>query len=218
MTGGAPGRDGSADNGRRRRGRPPHSDGAETRSRILSVAREVFGELGYDKATFKEIAERAGVTRPAVNHYFHHKEALYAALFDVTRDSVVGEAVANAAGEPNLTARLEAFLQAATQLDSRDRTSARFIAASLLDGIRHPELRDRAQSQLEDARRFVDRSLRGAIEQGEIRPDTNVPAVTEMLVAVMWGMGLYAGFVGSQDQLEDVVEQFGRLLEGNLWS
>lgn len=217
MGGAAPVGDGPGGPVRRRRGRPPHSDGADTRHRILVVARQVFSELGYEKTTFKEIAERAGLTRPAVNHYFHNKEALYSALFDATREHVVGEAVANAAAEHKLAGRLEAFLQAATQIDSRDRTYARFIAASLLDAFRHPELRDRAQNQLADARQFVEQTLRAAIEQGEIRPETDVPAVTEMLVAVMWGMGLYAGFVGTHEQLEGVVEQFVRLLEGNLW-
>jgi hypothetical protein len=112
---------------------------------------------------------------------------------------------------------LAAFLEAATQVDSRDRSYARFIASSLLDAFRHPELRDQAQSQLDDVRGFLEQALRAAIEDGEIRADTDVASVTEMLIAVMWGMGLYAGFVGTHDQLEAVVEQFTRLLEGTLW-
>lgn len=220
MSGAPPGQDasmGQEPKGGRRRGRPPMSDGVDTRNRILSVARQVFSELGYEKTTFKEIAERAGLTRPAVNHYFHNKEALYTALFDATRDSVVQAALAQAAGEDKLPNQLSMFLHAAAQIDSTDRTFARFIAASLLDAFRHPELRDRAQNQLEDVRAFVDQALNMAIERGEIRADTNVSAVTEMLIAVMWGMGLYAGFVGTHEQLESVVEQFSRLLEGNLW-
>lgn len=217
MESGSPPAQDRAPKGGRRRGRPPMSEGADTRNRILSVAREVFSELGYERTTFKEIAERAGLTRPAVNHYFHNKEALYSALFDSTRDSVVAAAVTSAGAEHKLAPQLSAFLHAAAQVDSRDRTYARFIAASLLDAFRHPELRDRAQSQLDDVRGFVEQALRAAITQGEIRADTDVPAVTEMLVAVMWGMGLYAGFVGTHEQLESVVDQFSRLLEGTLW-
>lgn len=201
----------------RRRGRPPLSDGPSTEQRILQAAREVFSEAGYEKTTFREIAERAGLTRPAVNHYFRNKEALYGALFESTRVSVVTAGLANAALKDTLAARLEAFLEAAAQVDSQDRSYARFIAASLLDAFRHPELRDQAQSQLDDVRAFVNQALRAAIDAGEVRADTDVPAVTEMLIAVMWGMGLYAGFVGTHDQLEAVVVQFGRLLDGSLW-
>lgn len=206
-----------APRGRRRRGRPPASNGPATRERILQSARELFSELGYEKTSMTEIADRAGLTRPAIKYYFDDKESLYTALFDSTRDTVVASGIRDAAAADALSGRLSAFLEAAVRADSRDRSYARFIAASLLDAFRHPELRVRAQSQLDDVRAFVQQALRSAIEDGEIRADTDVPAVTEMLIAVLWGMGLYAGFVGTHDQLESVVAQFERLLEGQLW-
>ncbi|OLM16728.1 MULTISPECIES: TetR/AcrR family transcriptional regulator [unclassified Pseudonocardia] len=181
------------------------------------MARDVFSDLGYEKASFMEIAHRAGVTRPAVNHYFGSKEALYGALFDATRDSVVDAGVANAMNEHKLTRQIGAFLEAAAQVDSRDRTHARFIAASVLDSVRHPELNDRALGQLAEVRVFLEQALRTAIERGEIRHDLDITAVTEMLIAILWGMGLYAGYVGTHQQLDSVVQQFTRLLEGDLW-
>ena len=205
-----------AGNGKRR-GRPPQSDGPSARDRILHAGRELFNELGYQRASLTQIAERAGVTRPAVNHYFRTKEDLYEALFESARDSVVASGLKTAAQAETLPARLEAFLEAATQVDAGDRSYARFIAASLLDAFRHPELADRARSQLDDVRGFIDQTLRDAVARGQVRADIDVPAVTEMLLAVMWGMGLYAGFVGTHEQLEAVVTQFGRLLEGTMW-
>lgn len=202
---------------RRRRGRPPASDGPSTEERILQTAREVFAELGYENSTFGEIAERAGVTRPAVNHYFRSKKQLYQAVFESAQQSVVDAGVMRAADRGHLAERLTAFLETASQADSVDRSYARFITSSLLDGFRHPELRDHADSQLDSVRRFVRETLEEAIARGDARADLDVPAVTEMLVAIMWGMGLYAGFVGTHDQLETVVDQFSRLLKGSLW-
>jgi hypothetical protein len=60
-------------------------------------------------------------------------------------------------------------------------------------------------------------ALRSAVESGEVREDLDIPAVTEMLIAILWGMALYAGFVGTHDQLEVVVDQFSRLIAGALW-
>ncbi|NKQ54181.1 TetR/AcrR family transcriptional regulator [Amycolatopsis sp. K13G38] len=202
---------------KRRRGRPPLSDGPSTREQIVRTAREVFSELGYEGTTFKEIAERAGLTRPAVNHYFRDKEALYRALFESSREAVVASGVERAAAGRELPERLSVFLEVATQVDSADRSFARFMAASILDAFRHPQLRDSAHQQLDDVRDFVAEALRTAVDTGEVRSDLDVPAVTEMLVAVLWGMGLYAGFVGTHDQLNAVVEQFSRLLSGTLW-
>ncbi|MFE3056883.1 TetR/AcrR family transcriptional regulator [Nocardia sp. NPDC059236] len=202
---------------RRGRGRPSGSSGSDTRERILHAAREVFSEVGFESATFKDIAERADVTRTNVNHYFHSKDELYQTLFESTRDSVVAVGLGEAELEGGLIERLSAFLRAAVQIDSEDRTLARFIAASLFDSFRNPEFRDRALGQLDDLRSFIMASLEDAVADGTVRPDADLRAITEMLIAVMWGMSMYAGFVGSHEQLESVVDQFVDLLAGALW-
>ncbi|MDD7925053.1 TetR/AcrR family transcriptional regulator [Actinomycetospora chibensis] len=201
----------------RRRGRPPATDGPSTEEIILRTAREAFGELGYDRTTFREIAERAGLTRPAVNHYFPGKRALYDAVFASTQDRVVTAGILSATPDPDVSVRLSAFLHAAADVDSQDRSFARFITSSLLDAVRHPELADHAEGQLEALRTFTRSILEEGIAAGQVREDLDVPAVTEMLLAIMWGMGLYAGFVGTHEQLESVVDQFAMLLGGTLW-
>ncbi|HYQ65635.1 TetR/AcrR family transcriptional regulator [Actinophytocola sp.] len=181
------------------------------------MARQVFSELGYERTTFQEIATRAGLTRPAVNHYFRDKTALYRALFDSVKESVVGASVGQAVAQETLPGQLSAFLDAAVQIDSGDRSFARFMAASVLDGYRHEGLRGSTLEQIEQVREFVRLALRSAVESGEVREDLDIPAVTEMLIAILWGMALYAGFVGTHDQLEVVVDQFSRLIAGALW-
>jgi AcrR family transcriptional regulator len=49
----------------RRRGRPPASDSALTRERILQAAQKVFAESGYEAATFQAVAVEIGLTRPS---------------------------------------------------------------------------------------------------------------------------------------------------------
>ncbi|MFC7616708.1 TetR family transcriptional regulator [Actinokineospora soli] len=66
----------------RRRGRRP--GGADTRAALLAAARAIFTESGYDGATVRAIARRAGVDPAMVNHWFGGKEALFAeAVLDV---------------------------------------------------------------------------------------------------------------------------------------
>jgi len=60
----------------RKRGRRPA--GQDTREALLTAAREVFSELGYEGATVRGIASRAGVDAAMVNHWFGGKEALFA--------------------------------------------------------------------------------------------------------------------------------------------
>ncbi|MFE5209711.1 TetR/AcrR family transcriptional regulator [Streptomyces sp. NPDC056600] len=66
---------------RRGRGRPPRaSASAETpaaRDRILTAAREVFAERGYEKASVRGIAKAADVDPALVHHYFGTKEQVF---------------------------------------------------------------------------------------------------------------------------------------------
>jgi len=60
----------------RRRGRRPA--GQDTRTALVEAARAVFAESGYDGATVRAIATRAGVDAAMVNHWFGGKEGLFA--------------------------------------------------------------------------------------------------------------------------------------------
>lgn len=42
-------------------------------------------------------------------------------------------------------------------------------------------------------------------------------SLVEMLVAVLWGMSFYAGFVGDSDGLARISEQLKLLLQQKLW-
>jgi AcrR family transcriptional regulator len=53
---------------------PPRQQGAETRERILEVARELFTRHGYDKTSLRDIAEQLQITKAALYYYFERKE------------------------------------------------------------------------------------------------------------------------------------------------
>ncbi|QRP44156.1 TetR/AcrR family transcriptional regulator [Amycolatopsis sp. FDAARGOS 1241] len=60
----------------RRRGRRPA--GQDTKTALVEAARAVFAENGYERATVRAIAARAGVDAAMVNHWFGGKEGLFA--------------------------------------------------------------------------------------------------------------------------------------------
>ena len=198
-------------------GRPPAAKAAETRERIVRAAREVFSELGYDAATFQAIAIRADLTRPAINHYFASKRLLYREVVEQTNALVVSAGMARAQGQTTVLGRLSAFFSAAMQADSEDRSAAAFLVTSVLESQRHPELIHEEHDSLKNSRAFVSWVVNDAIEKGELTTDTDVPQLVEMLVAVMWGMGFYAGYVGSHNELESIVDKLELLLANKLW-
>ncbi|MFI2428889.1 TetR family transcriptional regulator [Streptomyces sp. NPDC018955] len=67
----------------RRRGRPPRTESAGTRDRILDAAREEFSARGYEKTSVRGIAKSAGVDSALVHHYFGTKEQVFEAAVEV---------------------------------------------------------------------------------------------------------------------------------------
>jgi AcrR family transcriptional regulator len=62
----------------RKRGRRPGT--SETREAIADAARRSFAELGYDRASIRTVAERAGVDPALVMHYFGSKQRLFVSV------------------------------------------------------------------------------------------------------------------------------------------
>jgi len=76
--------------------RPPRQRMApeERREAILEAALSVFSDLGYTQATLNDVADRVGVTKGCLYHYFESKERL---LLDLVQDRVGAAIIANEA-------------------------------------------------------------------------------------------------------------------------
>ncbi|WP_165988250.1 TetR/AcrR family transcriptional regulator [Streptomyces sp. YIM 98790] len=90
----------------RRRGRPPRggetaADAPATRDRILTAARETFAQHGYDKASVRAIARRAGVDPALVHHYFGTKEQVFEAAVAEAAAPVLDGANVIPEGDPH---------------------------------------------------------------------------------------------------------------------
>jgi AcrR family transcriptional regulator len=67
---------------KRRRGRPKAGE-SNAQERIIAAAVDEFGEQGYDGATMRGIAARAGVDSALLHHYFGTKADLFARTVDL---------------------------------------------------------------------------------------------------------------------------------------
>jgi TetR/AcrR family transcriptional regulator len=61
---------------------PRRRDPAATRKKLLTAARHEFAKSGLAGARVDEIADRAGVNKQLVYHYFGDKDALYLAVLE----------------------------------------------------------------------------------------------------------------------------------------
>jgi TetR/AcrR family transcriptional regulator, repressor for uid operon len=201
----------------RRPGRPPAAKADETRKRILGAARQVFSERGYDGATFQAIAVRADLTRPAINHYFSSKRVLYRKVVDQSNEVVVAAGIERAERETTLMGRLTAFISAAMRANSENPSVLAFLVTNVLESQRHPELSTTENDAVRMTRKFLMRVVNDAIERGEVATDIDASALVETLLVVLCGVGFYAGYLRSYQEMEAVTEMLRQLLDGALW-
>jgi AcrR family transcriptional regulator len=168
-----------------RLGRPPATDSAITKRRILREARYCFGIYGYDATTNKMVAERAELTTTAIYHYFGSKRDLFLAVHRETSEEVFGRMREAVAAADTFLDKVNAMLQVANDVFASDPDMAAFVGTDRAEARRHPELAeildDRSLQDL--VREVVDAGVTtGELARGEAF------AVRGVLVAVMLGM------------------------------
>lgn len=198
-----------------RRGRPPAADSAETRARILDVARRKFATLGFESASNRLLAEEAGLTTGAIYHYFDSKLDIYLAVYEDAVDLVFKRFDEAIVDRHTFADQLRATLEAAHDLDGEDPTLAQFLGSSRVDGARDPSLAAalRASPCVDVDRTFFRAMIDLGVRTGEIDAEDR-PLISVLLQTIV--VGLTDAVSGDRQRHRRAVEAINRLLEGTL--
>lgn len=192
-------------------GRPVGSDSKRTRQLILRDALAVFVESGYGKASHEAVAKRAGVSRSLLYRYYESKKVLYANVLEWIQDAL-RERTIEAGYSPSGTAleHLSSTFLAAAQVHQGDPDFSRILITSLVDGLREPEFADVIESWVANLREIFVTSVEEARLEGKLHPEDDPEVVVNLLLASMWGLGLFGAFMGPPDQVVDAMHLFIR--------
>lgn len=140
----------------------------ETRTRIVTVAMELFERQGFNSTTMEQIADVADVAKGTLYNYFPVKEAIISAFMRISAISAIPDVERLLKNAPDTRTRLTTMFSkiAEWQIPHRELMehylSYRF--SNLLESFRHPEQRS-----------GFDRNVAMVIERGqqdhEIRND-----------------------------------------------
>jgi AcrR family transcriptional regulator len=158
-----------------RTGRRPGTPG--TRAAILAVARERFGERGYDATSLRAIATEAGVDPALVIHYFGSKESLFVAATGMAADLLdVFEGFAGLSA----TDRVQALVRGYLNLVDSDSSRNQIIAL-----VRSAVSNEKAATML---REFMTAQLLPLIADLTDEPDARLRA--SLIAAQLIGMAM----------------------------
>ena len=197
----------------KRLGRPPATDSADTRRRILDIARTSFAAGGYDSSTNRDLAAAVGLTAGALYHYFGSKLDLYVAVHDNLQQRVYGqfnEATDRATG---FVGKFEAVLATAHALNKQDPSLAAFLGAVRTDMRRHPEILARLGEHANRRDDFFVRLVDAGVANGEISKRNRL-FVIEFVAMIL--IGLTDGLSDDPKRHERAITSIKMALHGDL--
>jgi AcrR family transcriptional regulator len=184
-------------------GRPPDTDPAETRRRIVDAARHEFARRGYVAATNRAIAALSGVTTGAVYHHYNSKAELYRAVHADAHERVYARFKDSASGLTSFIEMFDAVLDVAAEINEIDPSLAAFIGAARVDRRRHRDL----AAVIPD-----DRVRRGAFSDGLIEVGLATGEIAESCRAEVAAF-VDVVFVGLNDAVSDDLRRQRRAIE-----
>ncbi|MFV8053616.1 TetR/AcrR family transcriptional regulator [Mycobacterium sp. 48b] len=97
-------------------GRPVGANGEETRRRIIAATMHCVSEVGYARATIREIARTAGITSANLYNYFSNKSQLMEAAIAARADIALPRLRGAAQGPGDAVDRIDAVLDESGRL------------------------------------------------------------------------------------------------------
>jgi AcrR family transcriptional regulator len=107
-----------------------------TKGRILAAAEAVFAARGFDGASTREIAARAGVNISSLHYHWASKEALYVAVFHDVYDRLTGRlrrTLASLAGERRRERVVAQVMRELVAFMTEHPTAPRLLARRLVE-------------------------------------------------------------------------------------
>ena len=198
-------------------GRPVGANSEETRKRILDATMRCVADVGYSRATIREIARAAQMTSGSLYHYFPNKAELVRATFDEVATIAVPRLAQAAERNVSTIDKLMAVLDESVRV-MRDYP----LAVAFDRAIRAESPRDLQLAENSDVRFMALHSLiREILEQGArenaLAPGVDVDSAAGAIFLIFRGLNEYAAGTPPAAEYHATVAALKQLLRGRLF-
>lgn len=193
-------------------GRPVGASGEETRQRIIVATMRCVAQVGYARATIREIARMANVTSASLYNYFPNKSELIKATIAARAEAAIPRLRKAAAGPGDIADRIEAVLSECGNLMRKYPDLAAFEWAIRAEHVIDVNDRDAggdsadldlAESDrgagFETFREIIDSLVQEAARNGDLGPEPDPRSAVEAVYALIYGLTELAATLPSED-------------------
>jgi AcrR family transcriptional regulator len=168
-------------------GRPVGASGEETRQRIIAATMRCVAEVGYSKATIREIARMANVTSASLYNYFPNKSELIKATIAARADAAMPRLRQAAAEAGDIIDRIEAVLDECGHLMREYPDLAAFEFAIRAEHVTAPDGRELGAG-FETFREIIGGVVAEAHRRGELGDHPDPRGAVEAIYALIYGL------------------------------
>lgn len=197
-------------------GRPVGANGDETRQRIIEATMQCVAEVGYARATIREIAKMAQMTSGSLYHYFPNKTELVKATFDEVAAMSIPRVAAAAKRDDHFRDRLMAVLDECDQMMREYPLIAAFDRAMRVESTQQLGLAENADTMFTALRDVLVDIVKQARREGALKRGVNVDAVSTAIWVVLRGLTDYAA-TSPVEEYHATVAALKQLIGGTLF-
>ncbi|MEU2132080.1 TetR/AcrR family transcriptional regulator [Streptomyces sp. NPDC018352] len=194
---------------------PKQVDHRERRETIARALWRVVEQRGIAHASVREVAQEAGISHGAVQHYFATREEMLVFAMDFASEQTsrrVAEGVGELGNPPHPRDMLRVMIAEMLPLHPDARATSRMSAAYVLEALHNANIHARARDGLAQGRDLIEQIVRRAITDGHIGPDHDPATETDLLLALTGLTPLIElGVIEPQEALTAVDQHLDRL-------
>ncbi|MET7767201.1 TetR/AcrR family transcriptional regulator [Nocardia sp. NPDC005366] len=196
-------------------GRPVGANSEETRQRIVAATMRCVAEVGYSRATIREIARMANMTSGSLYHYFPNKAELMKATFLELADVAVPGLVAAAARTEGVLNKLMAVLDEGERLMRDYPYAAAFDRAIRAESAQHLHLAENSETIFNTLRDLIVDIVEQARQEGALGAQATVDDAADAIYVLLRGLNEHA--IATPESYHTTVRALKLLLSGTLF-
>lgn len=158
-----------------------------TKNQIIEAAVKLFPQNGYERTSMKEIAQQAGVTKPAVYYYFDNKKELFKELVQIGQKHSISKIKNVVKSDQNIKDKLVDLIMSRFEFHKNNPTIEKFSRWIITSGFKYivDIMEDQEYKIFQRKRELFTNLIKEEIEKGNVKNDIDLDILLGMVVGTM---------------------------------